>query len=65
MTEKKAKLSRRNFLMTVGVGGAAATAAAIVATRAPIARESRGPVTRAESVLRVSSMVLLLPKMSG
>jgi hypothetical protein len=31
MTEKKAKLSRRNFLMTVGVGGAAATAAAIVA----------------------------------
>jgi hypothetical protein len=31
MTEKKAKLSRRNFLLTVGVSGAAATAAAIVA----------------------------------
>ena len=31
MTEKKAKLSRRNFLLTVGAGGAAATAAAIVA----------------------------------
>ena len=30
MTEKKAKLSRRNFLLTVGAGGAA-TAAAIVA----------------------------------
>ena len=30
MTEKKAKLSRRNFLLTVGVSGAA-TAAAIVA----------------------------------
>ena len=32
MTEKKAKLSRRNFLLTVGAGGAA-TAAAIVATK--------------------------------
>ena len=34
MTEKKAKLSRRNFLLTVGVSGAAATAAAI-ATKTP------------------------------
>lgn len=32
MTEKKAKLSRRNFLLTVGAGGVA-TAAAIVATK--------------------------------
>lgn len=32
MTEKKAKLSRRNFLLTVGATGAA-TAAAIVATK--------------------------------
>ena len=32
MIEKKAKLSRRNFLLTVGAGGAA-TAAAIVATK--------------------------------
>jgi shikimate 5-dehydrogenase len=32
MTEKKTKLSRRNFLLTVGAGGAAA-AAAIVATK--------------------------------
>ena len=31
MNEKKAKLSRRNFLLTVGAGGAAATAAVIVA----------------------------------
>ena len=31
MIEKKAKLSRRNFLLTVGVSSAAATAAAIVA----------------------------------
>ena len=30
MAEKKARLSRRNFLMTLGAGGAA-TAAAIVA----------------------------------
>ena len=34
MTEKKAKLSRRNFLLAVGAGGAA-TAAAIVATKNP------------------------------
>jgi shikimate 5-dehydrogenase len=32
MTEKKAKLSRRTFLLTMGAGGAA-TAAAIVATK--------------------------------
>ena len=32
MTEKKAKLSRRNFLLTVGAGGAA-TAAAIATRR--------------------------------
>jgi hypothetical protein len=29
MTEKKAKLSRRNFLLTVGVGGAAGAAAIV------------------------------------
>ena len=34
MTEKKAKLSRRNFLLTIGAGGAA-TAAAMVATKNP------------------------------
>jgi hypothetical protein len=33
MTEKRAKLSRRNFLLTAGVSGAAATAAAIVAKK--------------------------------
>ena len=33
MIEKKAKLSRRNFLLTVGVSGAAATAAAIGAKK--------------------------------
>jgi hypothetical protein len=32
MTEKKAKLSRRNFLLTVGAGGAA-TAAAVVTSK--------------------------------
>ena len=32
MTERTKRLSRRNFLLTVGVGGAA-TAAAIVATK--------------------------------
>ena len=33
MTDKKAKLSRRNFLLTIGAGGAAG-AAAIVAKNA-------------------------------
>jgi hypothetical protein len=34
MTERTKRLSRRNFLLAVGAGGAA-TAAAIVATKAP------------------------------
>ncbi len=34
MSEKRAKLSRRNFLLTMGAGGAAATAAAVM-TKAP------------------------------
>ena len=42
MTEKKTRLSRRNFLLTVGAGSAA-TAAAIVATKksAPSAETSK------------------------
>lgn len=36
MSQKKAVLSRRNFLLTVGAGGAA-TAAAVVAKQAPVA----------------------------
>ena len=45
MTQKKAKLSRRNFLLTLGAGGAA-TAAAIVAknsapTQAPSGNDKR------------------------
>jgi shikimate 5-dehydrogenase len=34
MNERTKKLSRRNFLLTLGAGGAA-TAAAVVATKAP------------------------------
>jgi hypothetical protein len=34
MTERTKRLSRRNFLLTVGAGGAA-TAAAIVTSKAP------------------------------
>jgi len=40
MTEKKAKLSRRNFLLTMGAGGAA-TAAAIVAQNSTPAQPSK------------------------
>ena len=48
MTQKKAKLSRRNFLLTVGAGGAA-TAAAVVATKnapAPVASSNDKRSTR-------------------
>jgi hypothetical protein len=42
VSEKKAKLSRRNFLLTVGAGGAA-TAAAIVTTKStPSAKSGEG-----------------------
>jgi len=39
MTERTKKLSRRNFLLTLGAGGAA-TAAAVVATKSPPATQS-------------------------
>jgi hypothetical protein len=35
MAEKKAKLSRRNFLMTLGAGGAATAAAIVAKTPSP------------------------------
>lgn len=42
MSERTARLSRRNFLLTVGVGGAA-TAAAVVATKkSPPAARGQG-----------------------
>jgi len=46
MTEKKARLSRRNFLLTVGAGGAA-TAAAIVAKKDPSTAQSASKDKRA------------------
>jgi hypothetical protein len=42
MTEKKAKLSRRNFLLTVGVSSAAAATAAAFVAKTPdkVSREA-------------------------
>ncbi len=40
MTEKKAKLSRRNFLLTVGAGGAATAAAIVTSKQTPVAKQS-------------------------
>ena len=40
MTEKKAKLSRRNFLLTVGAGGAATAAAIVTSKSAPTPAKS-------------------------
>ena len=56
MNEKKSKLSRRNFLLTMGAGGAA-TAAAIVGKKAsaPAAAGSRDK--RATSGYKVSEHV--------
>ncbi|HEX6156499.1 MAG TPA: twin-arginine translocation signal domain-containing protein [Burkholderiales bacterium] len=42
MTEKKAKLSRRNFLLTVGAGGAATAAAVVTSKQAPVAKSGEG-----------------------
>jgi nitrous oxide reductase len=43
MTEKKAKLSRRNFLLTMGAGGAAAAATIVAknATQSPAASKDK------------------------
>lgn len=46
MTDKKARLSRRNFLLTMGTGGAAA-AAAIVAGNSTTAPAQSGTDKRA------------------
>ena len=56
MTEKKPKLSRRNFLLTMGAGGAA-TAAAIVGknTLSPSASGSKDK--RATSGYKVSEHI--------
>jgi len=40
MTEKKSKLSRRNFLVTLGAGGAAAAAAVVATSKNPAAPET-------------------------
>ena len=40
MTEKKAKLSRRNFLLTMGAGGAATAAAIVTSKTTPVAKTS-------------------------
>jgi hypothetical protein len=57
MTERTQRLSRRNFLLTLGAGGAA-TAAAIVARNVPQAQPaSRGQAKRATRGYRVSEHV--------
>ena len=56
MTEKKSKLSRRNFLFTVGAGGAA-TAAAIVGRNASTAPATDSKDKRATSGYKVSEHI--------
>lgn len=47
MSERTKRLSRRNFLVSVGAGGAAAAAAAIVAKNATQAQPASGSGKRA------------------
>jgi len=56
MSQKKVALSRRNFLLTVGAGGAA-TAAAMVAKTATAPDVSAGKDKRATSGYKVSEHV--------
>jgi len=46
VTEKKAKLSRRNFLLTVGAGGAATAAAIATRQSAPATPSNDKRATR-------------------
>jgi hypothetical protein len=56
MTERTKRLSRRNFLLAVGAGGAA-TAAAIVAKNVPQAQPVSGQGKRATRGYQVSEHV--------
>jgi shikimate 5-dehydrogenase len=56
MTERTKKLSRRNFLLAVGAGGAA-TAAAIVAKNAPQPQLPSSPDKRATRGYQASEHV--------
>ena len=55
MSQKKAVLSRRNFLLTMGAGGAAAAAA--VATKNAVAPAGAGKDKRATSGYKVSEHI--------
>jgi hypothetical protein len=56
MTEKRAKLSRRNFMLTMGAGGVAATAAAVI-TKAPAAPSKQSDDKRATAGYQASEHV--------
>ena len=56
MNEKKSQLSRRNFLLTMGAGGAA-TAAAIIAKNAASPSASGNKDKRATSGYKVSEHI--------
>lgn len=56
MTQKKAILSRRNFLLTVGAGSAA-TAAALVGKKASTTDGAGSPDKRATSGYKVSEHI--------
>lgn len=56
MSDKKTRLSRRNFLVTMGAGGAAA-AAAVVATRPAVPDAAQAQDKRSTQGYRVTEHV--------
>jgi hypothetical protein len=56
MSERTQRLSRRNFLLTVGAGGAA-TAAAVVASKSPSSKTPTSSDKRATRGYQASSHV--------
>jgi cobalamin-dependent methionine synthase I len=57
MTERTKRLSRRNFLFTVGAGGAATAAAIVAKKNAPEAQPTSGSGKRATRGYKVSEHI--------
>lgn len=57
MTERTKRLSRRNFLLTVGAGGAATAAAIVAKSNTPQAKPASGSGKRATRGYQASEHV--------
>lgn len=57
MSDKKTRLSRRNFLVTLGAGGAAAAAAVVATKTAPVDTAAQAGDRHATQGYRVTAHV--------